>query len=138
MLTMPAPASMETSSGSTAPDGAPVSRAQIVFVCPSVNKIMGGIKYVFRMAEALRRAGYDAIACEGASAKPRWFATEVPVFGRDRIGQRRDQVLVLGEDVPVSLHNNAKRHQRKVIYCQNHFYAAQTAPDGGSWADFGV
>lgn len=120
------------------PAQGPARAAQVVFICPNLNRIMGGIKYVFRMAEVLRRMGCDAIAVDPSRAQPAWFRTDVPVFDRDAIGGRADQVLVVGEDIPGVLARNAKRPQRKVMYCQNHFYAAQTAPAGGSYADFGI
>jgi hypothetical protein len=135
---MPAPAPMPTDPAPAVPAPAPKPGAQILFICPTINRIMGGIKYVFRMAEVLRRAGYDAIACEGSRAKPVWFKTDVPVYGRGMIGRSRNQILVMGEDMPVTLQRCAKRPQRKVMYCQNQYYAAQTATDGGSYADFGV
>jgi hypothetical protein len=135
-MSMTAP--MKATPAPATPASEPARAAQVVFICPNLQRIMGGIKYVFRMAEVLRRSGHDAIAVDAVSTPPFWFQTDVPVFGRDIIGQRANQVLVIGEDIPGVLERNAKRPQRKVMYCQNHFYAAQTATEGGSYADFGI
>jgi hypothetical protein len=111
---------------------------QIVFVCPSVRKITGGIKCIFRMAATLRRLGYDAVVFEPAGARPSWFANDVPVFDRSVFRNTPDQIVVLPEDQPIILERFAQRPQRKVVYCQNHFYAAMSMVDSRTYGDFGV
>ena len=111
---------------------------QIVFVCPPVGKITGGIKCIFRMASALRRLGHDAVVFERTGTSPKWFSTDVPVMDRTVFRPTPEQILVLPEDQQQVLETFAKRPQRKVVYCQNHFYAAQGMQDSRTYADYGV
>lgn len=111
---------------------------RIVFLCPPGGKINGGIKYIFRMAEALIAAGFDAVVYEKDAAIPAWFASSAPLIGGDSIGPRAGEILVLPEDQPDLLRMVANWPQRKIIYCQNHFYAAIGALGCASFADYGV
>jgi hypothetical protein len=111
---------------------------KIIFLCPSVQKITGGIKCIFRMAATLRSFGYDAVVYEETGLRPKWFATEVPVVGAEVFRPAREQILVFPEDQHDVLEAFSNRPQRKVVYCQNHFYAARCMPDSRTYADFGV
>jgi len=111
---------------------------KVIFLCPNVRKITGGIKCIFRMAATLRDLGYDAVVYEQNRLRPKWFATEVPVVGHEVFRPTREQILVFPEDQPEILETFSTRPHRKVIYCQNHFYAAQSMPDSRTYADFGV
>ncbi len=111
---------------------------QIVFISPPVARITGGIKCIFRMAATLRRAGYDAVVYEQTRTCPEWFANEVKVVGREVFRPSSDQVVVFPEDQPGFLEQFAGRPHRKVIYCQNHFYASMCMPDSRTYADYGV
>jgi len=111
---------------------------RIIFLCPNVENITGGIKCIFRMAATLRRFGYDAVVFEPKGLRPKWFAADVPVFGWEVFRPTREQVLVFPEDQPAVLQFFANRPQRKVVYCQNHFYAAESMPDSRTYADYGV
>src|SRR4030095_11327767 len=99
---------------------------QIVFVCPAVRKITGGIKCIFRMAATLRRLGHDGVVFAPTGSRPSWFATDVPVFDRSVFSAKPEQIVVLPEDQPIVLERFASRPQRKVVYCQNYFYAASS------------
>jgi glycosyltransferase involved in cell wall biosynthesis len=116
----------------------PDRSTQIVFISPSTAKLNGGIKYLFRMAETLRRAGYDAVICEAKRARPTWFESDAPIVGHKFLAKRANQVLVIPEDLLPVLQTCASWPQPKVMYCQNHFYAARTAPANGSYADLGI
>ena len=111
---------------------------QIIFFCPPAEKLNGGIKYIFRMAETLRRAGHDAVVYEEKELRPDWFANEAPIVGEKVLGSRVDQILVLPEDQPYAMRRWAKAPQRKVMYCQNHFFAARSTRFGGTYADYGI
>lgn len=111
---------------------------RVVFLCPPVGKINGGLKYIFRMAEVLRSAGVDAVVFEKDKARPQWFASTAPMIGQDELRPQNDEILVLSEDQPDVMRTVAPWPQRKVIYCQNHFYAAIGAQGARSFADFGV
>lgn len=111
---------------------------QIIFFCPSVSVINGGIKHIFRMTEALRAQGRDAVVFEQNGQRPAWFASTAPVVGQGVIDPKADQVYVLPEDQPHILADFKKFPQRKVIYSQNHFYGALGVGTAASYADYGV
>ena len=111
---------------------------QIIFFCPPAEKLNGGIKYIFRMAECLRRAGHDAVVHEEKEMRPAWFANEAPIVGKEAVGSRDDQILVLPEDQPYALRNWKNAPQRKVIYCQNQFFSARSTRFGGTYPGYGI
>lgn len=110
----------------------------IIFFCPSVTVINGGIKHIFRMAEALIALGYDACVFEPNSQRPSWFHSMAPVVGQGVFKPDAAQVYVLPEDQPHILADFKKFPQRKVIYSQNHFYGALGIGEADSYADYGV
>src|SRR5262249_2626975 len=111
---------------------------QIVFFCPPTTVINGGIKYIFRMAETLRAQGRDAVVFEQEGRRPGWFQSTAPIVGQSIFAPRADQVYVLPEDQPRILAQFKDWPQKKVVYSQNHFYAAVGAGEGKSYSDFGV
>ncbi len=111
---------------------------RIVFFCPPVSVINGGIKHIFRMAEALIAQGIDAVVFEQNAERPAWFASTAPVVGQDIFSSSADHIYVLPEDQPHILADFARFPQRKVIYSQNHFYGALGIAGAGSFADYGV
>jgi len=111
---------------------------QIVFFCPPSEIIAGGIKVTFQMAATLRRLGYDAVIYEQTKSPPKWFENDLPVFGKEIFRSTPAQVLVMPEGQLGIFRTFAPWRQRKVVYCQNHFYAAQGVNSVGGYADFGV
>lgn len=111
---------------------------RILFLCPTADKINGGIKYIFRMAEALRADGHDAVVFEKNSVRPHWFPSTAPLVNERELQPRADEIIVLPEDQPDVLRTIASWPQQKIIYCQNHFYAAIGAQGAHSFANFGV
>ena len=111
---------------------------KIVFFCPPVSVINGGIKHIFRMAEALIAQGRDAVVFEQNGQRPSWFVSTAPVVGQGIFSVQADHLYVLPEDQPRILADFAKFPQRKVIYSQNHFYGALGVGDAASYADYGV
>lgn len=111
---------------------------RIVFLCPPIGKLNGGIKYIFRMAETLCADGFDAVVCEQDKARPNWFDNNAALIGYDTLRPRQGEILVLPEDQPDMLRTLAAWPQRKIIYCQNQFYAALGTAGATSYADYGV
>ena len=111
---------------------------KIVFFCPPVSVINGGIKHIFRMAEYLRVLGYDAVVFEQNGQHPAWFASAVPVVGQGIFDPDASQVYVLPEDQPHILADFKAFPQRKIIYSQNHFYSALGIADANSFADYDI
>lgn len=110
----------------------------IIFFCPPVATINGGIKHIFRMAETLIAQGHDARVFEQNRQRPDWFASTAPVVGQDIFKPGADHIYVLPEDQPHILADFSKFPQRKVIYSQNHFYGALGIGAAASYADYGV
>ena len=111
---------------------------QIIFFCPPVSVINGGIKHTFRMAEALIKLGYDAVVFEQTEQRPSWFKSEAPIVGQGIFDPKADQLYVLPEDQPHILASFKAFPQKKVIYSQNHFYGALGIGDRSGYADYGV
>jgi hypothetical protein len=111
---------------------------QIIFFCPPVSVINGGIRHIFRMAETLNNLGYDAAVFEQSEKRPGWFSSTAPLVGQGVFHPDRDQVYVLPEDQPHILADFKSFPQRKIIYSQNHFYAALGVGDADSYAHYGV
>lgn len=111
---------------------------RIVFLSAPAGKINGGIKYTFRMAESLRRDGFEAVVFEKDNARPAWFDNSAPIIGSNDLQPKPGEILVLPEDQPDLLKHLAEWPQRKIIYCQNPFYASFSARGCKSYADYGV
>jgi len=111
---------------------------QIIFFCPPVTILNGGMRTIFRMAEVLCAAGHEAIVFEEKGRRPGWFRSTAPIAGQGVFDPRADQILVLPEDQPHILATFANWTQRKVVYSQNHFYGALGIGEAESYADYGV
>ena len=111
---------------------------KIVFFCPPAGTINGGIKYIFRMAEALRKEGADAIVFEQKGERPKWFSSTAPIIGQGHFAPNADEVYVLPEDQLEMLETFKNWPQKKVIYSQNHFYGAYCLEGTRSYSDYGA
>jgi len=112
--------------------------AEIIFRCPPTRVATGGIKHLFKMTEALRGLGFDAIVCEDRAQRPFWFASTAPIVGPDHLRPDANQIYVIPED---QLHFFAAiEHwpQKRVIYVQNEFYSGAQLGDRSSYRDYGV
>lgn len=111
---------------------------KIIFFCPPVSVINGGIKHIFRMAEALCALGYEACVFEQNEQRPEWFISTAPLVGQGIFQPDAHQVYVLPEDQPHILESFKSFPQRKIIYSQNHFYGALGLGAASSYADYGI
>jgi glycosyltransferase involved in cell wall biosynthesis len=114
------------------------SSAAVIFFCPPATVLNGGQRYLFRMAEALIAQGIEAVVFEEAGRRPSWFASTAPVVGQGTFAPNKDQILILPEDQRAIVELFASWPQRKIVYMQNHFYAAGGVAAPRSFADFGV
>lgn len=110
----------------------------IVFLCPPATVINGGTKYLYKMGEVLAAQGHEVQMFEQEGRRPTWFPTKLPVVGQGVLRPRADQAFILPEDQPKLLDSVRTWPQRKVIYAQNHFYAALGVGEAESYADYGV
>lgn len=101
---------------------------RILYVVPSPGLATGGNKVSFRHVEALVGLGYDArIRLRPGQARPWWFTSAAPVEETDS-RPAPDDILVFPEDDPDVLAAHAALPNRKVVFCQNPYYAVQGVP----------
>ena len=96
---------------------------RIVYLVLGTGTPRGGHKMALRHVEALRGMGFDAVAWmqEGAPV-PAWLAHTAAVQSGGNF--RDDDVIVFPEDALNAMRQFGGLPQRKVVFCQNHIYAA--------------
>lgn len=95
--------------------------SRIVYLVPAAGPT-GGSKVAYRHVEALIGLGYDAVVRTPARP-PEWFRHAAPVepaTGRHAPGD----ILVFPEDAAELMAASAASPQRKVVFCQNPYFAA--------------
>lgn len=101
---------------------------RILHILPSPGGATGGNKVSFRHVEALSAMGYDArVRIRPGQTRPWWFASSAPVEETDRRPDPGD-ILVFPEDDPDVLAAYASLPNRKVVFCQNPYYAVKGVP----------
>jgi Glycosyl transferases group 1 len=96
---------------------------RIVYILIGTRGATGGHKIAIRHVEALVRFGLDAVAyIPKGEPEPNWFPHDAPLDMGGRLD--RGDVLVIPEDALSVLKQLAFSPQRKLVFCQNHFYAA--------------
>lgn len=112
---------------------------QVIFVSAPTGKINGGIKQMFRHAEQLQKLGYAVAVYERDQKRPAWFASSVPLVGDNIFDEVKNKTFVLPEDQPEVLEQMLEWDADKIIYAQNHYYAALgLGPNRRSFADYKV
>ena len=96
---------------------------RIVYLVLGTGTPRGGHKVSLRHVEALCDMGFDAVAWipEGVPV-PSWLGHAAPVQAGGAF--RNDDVIVFPEDASGAMRQFGSMPQRKVVFCQNHFYAA--------------
>jgi len=99
----------------------------------------GGVWTIYSHVTHLNRNGIPAFAVHYAQGfRPDWFAGEVPTLYSDKgLAIGANDVLVLPENYWM-LSKLKELPVRKVIFCQNHFYAFGSLPPGESWRTIGI
>lgn len=98
---------------------------RIVFLCPFARiDITGGIKTVYRHAELLAQSGLDAWIWQ-PDGKPAWFESTARILNESHFSPSPEDVLVFPETLNGVLAElvQADLAAKKVLYCQNHYYA---------------
>ena len=97
--------------------------SRIVYLVLGTGTPRGGHKMALRHVESLRDMGFDAVAWMPENAPvPAWLGHAAPVQSGGEF--RRDDVVVFPEDAAGAMRQFGMLPQRKVVFCQNHFYAA--------------
>ncbi len=98
---------------------------RIVFLCPfSRTDITGGIKTLYRHAELLTQSGLDARIWQ-PEGKPAWLESTARILTEPGFRPSPNDVLVFPETLNGVLAElvQADLPVKKVLYCQNHYYA---------------
>jgi hypothetical protein len=100
----------------------------------------GGVGVLYEHVAVLRRAGFDAHILHNASGfLPTWLTPDVPIaYAQDRIALRSADVIVIPEDFTSAVRALAKFNCRRIIFCQNQYYAAAALHTLGDWRNFGI
>lgn len=114
---------------------------RIYFVSPAVKAATGGVRTLYAHATALREAGFDAVVVQTrADYRPRWFEPTVPIVGLDGASPQPHDVVVVPEDHAAGLAWARRQAARRLVFCQNHFFAAAILDEATDWMrdGFGV
>lgn len=109
---------------------------RIAYLSWPATEISGGIKAAFQHVEILVAAGLDAVVATEDGARPGWFETTAPLVTLDRLTP--GNVLVFPENNAALLERFQAWPGRKLVFCQNPYYAVQGLRGRASYADFGV
>lgn len=96
---------------------------RIVYLVLGTATPRGGHKVAIRHVEALRSLGFEAVAWmpEGAPV-PSWLDhSAVMQIGGEF---QKDDIIVFPEDATGAMGHFAETPHQRVVFCQNHFYAA--------------
>jgi hypothetical protein len=97
---------------------------RVVYLVFSPRILNGGNKVTFRHVEALTALGFDAVVrIVGGGTGPTWFRHAARMED-DSTPLRDDDILVLPEDNADALRRYAGLPNRKLVFCQNPYYAA--------------
>ena len=111
---------------------------EFVLFSSSAKKLNGGIKYLFRLTEALNELGRAAAVCEGDNLSPTWFDSTAPLIEPQKLQHNPSQIFIIPEDQPELLRQLAPWPQKKFIYCQNHFYVPRGLLEASCYSDCGA
>ena len=98
--------------------------SRIVYLVFAPQALSGGTKVTFRHVEALTTLGFDAtVRIIGGGAAPTWFRHTAPIEDDTQPLVAAD-ILVLPEDDAAGLRRFAGLPNRKIVFCQNPYFAA--------------
>jgi hypothetical protein len=97
-----------------------LSSGKVYFLCPDVPHATGGVAKIYEFASALKNAGQEAVVVhQDPQYRPNWFATDVPITGRQNTVVEADDLLVVPEFMSTLLPQ--LRSCAKVVLNQNSF-----------------
>jgi hypothetical protein len=116
-----------------------MSNGRIIFVCPPPSNPTGGTKMTYRHVEALAAHGFDAYVLPYKDdLGPAWFDQTAPRMPSGPYHPRSDDIVVLPEDIKPLIERFRKVSIRKVVFCQNQYYAASGIGAYRTLADAGI
>lgn len=74
------------------------NNTRVLFLCPDTPHASGGVTKIYEFAAALKNARQDvAVVHQNPQYRPNWFATDVPITGRQNTVVEADDLLVVPE-----------------------------------------
>jgi glycosyltransferase involved in cell wall biosynthesis len=113
--------------------------SRIFYISHDATTPRGGVTVLYDHVAALREHGLEAFVVHGTPGFRYPFARkDVPVLDSSAQGAlSASDVLVVPEDHPSAVRTCRDLPCRKVLICQNHYYAFISLKPGETWRDFG-
>jgi glycosyltransferase involved in cell wall biosynthesis len=114
--------------------------SRILYLAHDIVAPAGGIRVLYRHAEILRRAGFDAyVVHRRPGIRVEWFSSSASViYATGRFAVAPDDWVVIPEDHGDVLHAFAEFSGNKVLFCQNHWLIFNGIAPEQSWTQFGI
>lgn len=113
--------------------------SRIIYTYTGQN-ITGGIKLIYRHVEILAAQGFDAYVLTRGNDATDWLRHGAPTLSQNDYRPRPTDVLVLPEDNADLIDRARTFNVRRIVFCQNQFYAPRgissyaTAAEAGNAA----
>lgn len=113
---------------------------RILYFTTDDAKPSGGGKTIYQHVGHLVRNGFPAFVVHNRSGfRPPFFKIDVPVlYWQDNFPLSAEDIVVIPEDHVSALEGFARLPNRKVVFCQNHFYVFAGLRNHASWAELGI
>jgi hypothetical protein len=99
----------------------------------------GGVRTIYRHVRHLVRNGLPAFVVQGSSRfQPNWFSEDVPTLASQSMALYPEDVVIIPEDHRQALDALKSLDVRKIVFCQNHYYAFTGLGQHRSWAEMGI
>jgi hypothetical protein len=117
----------------------PKPAARILYFNHEHARPAGGVRAIYTHVLLLNRNGLPAFVIHRTPGfKPTWFTEPLPTLYSDQgLQLNGSDILVIPEDLPI-LPSLKSTPVRKIIFCQNHFYAFRVLPPGETWRTLGI
>lgn len=109
---------------------------RVIYLSWPAGEISGGIKAAFQHVELLCEGGFEAAIATADGKAPSWFNTRVDVLTLDEV--RPGDTLVFPENNHALLQRFRAGTQRKLVFCQNPYYACRGLAGASCYSDYGV
>ena len=112
----------------------------IYYYAHDVTRASGGVAALYEHVAVLRRHGFDAyILHSHPGFVPDWLSVDAPIrYAQGDFRPEPNDFVVIPEDFSSAVQRFATIPCRRLIFCQNQFYAATALVSIGDWRKFGV
>jgi len=112
----------------------------IYYYAHDVVQPSGGVAVLYEHVAALRQSGLDAYILHAQSGfVPNWLSINVPIrYVQANFRPEPNDFVVIPEDFSSAVQRFATIPCRRLIFCQNQFYAATALVSIGDWRNYGI